>query len=86
MQFFWKVTLVEGQDRQGTYNLGLHSELKGAPTPNPIPYKQAKLGVTYDQLMDGLFGCVKDQFAERISALSQANPTVELYHDHHLGV
>ena len=85
-QFFWRVTLLEGSDEEGVYRLEEHSIPKGAPMPENVPYREKQPRMPYPQLIDALFGCVRDEACQRISELSRESPQFELYHDHHSAI
>lgn len=85
-QFFWRITLLEGSGQEGKYRLEIHLISKGEPRPDIVPYREASPRMSYDALIGGLFGCVRQPIGKRLLELSPEDPTAEFYHDHHMAI
>ena len=81
-KFFYRVTLIVGKGEGGFYGLETHPMSIGEKTPNSIPYSDMKI-LSYDQLVNGLFGYNRDETRQITASLSQANPSMELHYTRH---
>ena len=86
MQFFYRITLLEGRGESGMYRFEECSIPHGEEAPSPVPYRNIGTSLDYFHLMKRLFGPVREEAGQRISELSPSNPVAELYHDHHSSI
>lgn len=84
-QFFWRVTLVEGRGKDGTFRLEECSLPLDEPKPKRVPYRERPSLLTYYDLR-GQIPYVGEEICQVALTLSRENQSAERYFARHLPV